>query len=263
MRSHATAFALILFTQVVSANDLYYTQDFEPLIDSTAAPVIDYGSPVLRYSFTTTNGAAPDVIDDSGNTNNANFKPTSSGGPTWTNFDGNPCIYMDASGKYVQTVGTSLLNGLKQYSVSAWVFLTRVGSVEKILSYNNASIIEFKVNADRSVTFTYSMAGYPTYTTPAGAIQTNSWQYLSMVISNNQSTVENDVFQFWVNGTYYASTNYVAPSGTSVVNAAFSIGQDGYDASGKLKGYVDDVRMWPYAISTQINASVYNGGTRP
>jgi len=213
-----------------------YIDDF--YIYNFAAPNV-----VLPYIYMPLDG---NVVDAMGNVSAANL--TATGSPVYVpGVVGNNAISLanPAGGTAVQYIRGSWTY-LNNFTVSGWVNFKGIASPGyQIIYSSHNTIILFYVNPSNQIVVQLPSgtgAGFTLITTTFPII-TNTWYYLTMIFQIN------GLCSFYVNNSLIGSFTNSGGYGTVTSSGLFSIGTYDTTTTYAFSGYVDDFKIYNYAVS--------------
>ena len=227
--------------------------------------VIDNKAPIAAAQnsdvFLDENGQASITIDQVNNGSKDNC-----GTPTFTIF---PTSFscndvagvssarnaMQFNGGYIDVPNQASLNPLNEWTLETWVKTSvsgiQQGLIEKYDCGNNYGYLLRITNANKimaGVTSGCSFGG--AYVTGGTTIAPNTWYHISATFSRTGNV------KLYVNGIL-EGTAAVGPIASSPSAGSLKIGARGNDANERLKGMMDEVRIWSVArTQTQLQASM-------
>lgn len=129
---------------------------------------------IMRYTMTTTN-ADGNIPDESAIGTNTLVLDVGGSRPTWTNFDGHPCLYFDgtdgaSAGDQDIFTMTNGMGGDTSFTISAWVYLETTDSNTRTFAG------KWDIGGQLNIIFLRAMVhcmarSIPAQTTGHGAIQ--------------------------------------------------------------------------------------------
>ncbi len=230
--------------------------------DVTAIVAADILSSSNILHWPLDDGAGTNVLDISGRTNNGYL----AGSPLWTsNGIIGGALNFDGGSDYIrQSTNASLLNGLREFSLSLWI-KTATTNVDggffagadqnytnQTLSMaarqfascgNYSNVIEVTVPTTRGVV---------RHISASGAIQPMQWENITLVWSNNAAP------SLYINGQLDQPYSGFVPVAGVVTNCPeFVVGNGGPGSPGSWNGSVDDVRLFPRAMTPNDVLGLY------
>jgi hypothetical protein len=200
-------------------------------------------------------GAGTNVFDISGAGRDGQFV----GAPVWTTNGvlGGALSFSGTNDCVRQVRNTNFLNGLSEFTLSLWLKPATTNFNQGFFTANDSG-----TNATLALaTRTYSSCGNYTNvieaTLPAtggvvhrvsasGAIQPFQWQQVALVWSNGLAPA------LYINGRLdQPLSGFVAASGMLTNCPQFIVGKGAADAPGSWQGMIDDVRLFPRALSAE------------
>lgn len=233
---------------------------------SMGSPASEETTPGILAAWQYDEGTGTTAYDQSSNANHG----TLTNGPAWQTTDkcmAGKCLFFDGSDDYVSISDESKLEGMSAFTISAWVRLTQdTGNFQMVASKfwdgtdrswylaanSTTDLWVFQVATDTNNT------NNNVFSTTSITNQMDQWVFLTGVWDS-----VTDTSSLYINGRLEAS---LSTSGNSIrTNAApVYIGRDHNNGSPTyyFNGYIDQVRVYPYARSTaQINADYAARGT--
>ena len=168
---------------------------------------------------------------------------------------GDPCVKLDGLTQYIEVPYTPVLNTNGPFSVEFWANQTAVaaGAKSGVMSYNgNTGFLFFSDNNDFHWGFRVFYGTGRTYVKDTGPDnQPNTWYHVVGVFDGN-------LVHIYVNGVENAPPQAIGGSGyVPNTNAPLRIGAGSPAGAPSLffPGWMDEVAMYPYALSsTQVSA---------
>ncbi len=218
-------------------------------------------APIAYWSFN--EGTGSTVYDSSSNQKNGVLSSGTSA-PTWSSNDeclsGNCLFYKGSSTSYVDTNYDFDLNYDSSSTISFW-FKTSVtntgGLVKNIIAKNNYQFIISQENQSiRFIQWQPTGSNALSFNT-TNFIQANNWYYINFIYDSTQHKG-----YFYVNGKLNSSGN-TSSSDFKNNSETLKIGtgyQYGGSTSPHFTGYIDEVKIYNYARSTDQIKQDYNAG---
>jgi hypothetical protein len=212
---------------------------------------------LLHWSLN--DGSGTNVLDSSGAGRNGVLV----GSPTWTtNGVLGGALSFSGSNDWVRAVGdTNFLNGLKGFSLSLWLKATATNSDRGIFSANDStanSTLSLCVRSSAScgpssnvieATLTASRGSVRRISAPN--VLTNGWQHLLLTWSNGLAP------SLFINGRLdQPLAHFAAVSGFLTNCPQFILGKGPADCPASWQGQLDDVRLFPRALTPPEIASL-------
>ncbi len=188
--------------------------------------------------------AEGDGIIDTFDTDNTRF-----GSPRDLNQKLN--LYFDGRNDYAAE--SSVINNWNEVSLMSWIKIDPTATGSQIITGQDKFYIQ--LNSDKSIT-AYADGHSISYTT---ALNTNVWTHIAITYSDSEG-----LFKLYINGTEVANTTVSGALSTDT--SSFTIGRNPDTDSQYFKGYIDEVRIFSKALSTnELQKMVYqeienNGG---
>lgn len=213
--------------------------------EATANPSLTFGTeevtrgPVIYWKFD--EGYGTTVNDSSGNSITGTLG-TGSSAPAWR--DESMCV----SGKCLQFDGNDYVGGISanpgdEFTISGWVKTNNITTQQTIFRHRKAFRDIWLMLFNDKVSFSfYDTSGTQYAVTSNTSIATNSWYYIS-------STYDGSVMRIYINGVQDGNTTSVNTSVEWVSPLDQNIGANKYDNSQYFSGFIDEVKIYPYARS--------------
>lgn len=168
---------------------------------------------------------------------------TATGGPQLVVVDGNSCAWFDGT-QSIKSPATNNFDGLSAYTMSVWVkqtnfvlyagiFFSRGGYVNGLDTYSASSLGLFSG--------TKSFA--------ASSIAVTNWTHVAFTVASGATLV-------YTNGVYRTSGTLEALK----VDDYWYVGWDDNNAGWKFKGYIDELRLYNRALSSNEISRIYSEG---
>ena len=178
----------------------------------------------------------------------------------------NKCLSFDGTNDFVNIYSTALSNAFnpKEGSLTAWVKVSGAGvwtdgtnrEVIRLLADNNNFVFIDKDTANNALRFEYGAGGTFSLVNPSGLSNTG-WMHVVLTWSKS-----NDQVKAYINGAQVGST--VTGLGTwvgSLGTISTAIGAANTSGSVPWSGQIDEVKVFPYALTADQIAYDYNLGS--
>ncbi|KKU82672.1 MAG: hypothetical protein UY11_C0041G0001, partial [Candidatus Amesbacteria bacterium GW2011_GWC2_47_8] len=187
-------------------------------------------------------------------------------GATWQTEDqciSGKCLKFDGTNDNVQVADNDNFsaNTTNQLSVETWIKLNSLNARQSIISKGNTGKYEWDIRVETTgqiLIYLYNPSGSTSYMvvgSSTGAINANRWYHIAFTV--NTSTPLINLFLNGINIGSSPTTSGVYTNDTATVN----IGERA-DGANDVIGYIDDVKIYPYArTAAQIKADYRSRGT--
>lgn len=171
--------------------------------------------------------------------------------------DPNTAMRFDGNG-YVSVTNRSNLNPTADFTVEAWVRPTALNGVGGAIVHKGGStgnpVWQYRLSLTSTGKWRGTIfSGSTAYAvTDPGTPSTTNWTYLAMTRSGSQLTL-------YVNGLPVATTTVTATINTST--GLFAIGRTGSSSTDYFNGSIDEVAVYPSALSASRVFAHYTAGT--
>jgi hypothetical protein len=164
--------------------------------------------------------------------------------------------FANSANNYVQIGNNNAINGMQEFTLSAWVYLDSYGesSGGRIIEKNGASDNGFSmwVNGTTISGVLFSAGGWSgtsgQWHTPIGSIQTGQWYQI--VLTYSYSSLSNEA-QFYINGKKVETIKSFQPTGSFATESNnVRIGAN-YQSPPirEFDGKIDEVKIYPFILT--------------
>lgn len=216
------------------------------------AKSMDYTSGLVGY-WKFDDGSGTTAVDSSASGNNG----TLTGGPTWTTGRINGALSFNGSSTAVD-IKKNVLDTSKDYSVAAWVQLTKTNIFASAVSQDGTNVSGFFLQCINTGSFAFSLLssdstqGQSVRATSQFTPATNLWYHLVGV----HDSVNNQI-KLYVNGTL-VDTQSVGAAWNAVGETVIGRGKYNGGPVDYWPGLIDDVHVYNHVLSAQDVAALYN-----
>ncbi len=206
-------------------------------------------------------GVGSTAYDSTQNRNNGNLGPGDSA-PSWQTEDiciSGKCLYFDGSNDYVAIGNQSSIKPNLPITISAWIKPNNVSSYQMIFANDNFNTsyygVIFQLQSNGVLAVSYGNGGSPSPNSRSSksgstVLSVNKWYFVTGVIrgANDMDIYINGIND---NGTYSGTASSLVYSSNS--------GYIGYNSGIQpFSGFIDDVKIYPYARSAEQIKADYN-----
>ncbi|MBI4136833.1 LamG domain-containing protein, partial [Candidatus Roizmanbacteria bacterium] len=240
-------------------------QIIEDMNGGHPAPGSPVGSTVGHWKFD--EGYGDTTYDKSPQVNNGDLAGSCPGAatcPTWSNDGKYGKVLSFDGGDYVSVVDTTALDITPAITLSAWTnFGAALGNYETILGKRDASATEANyglrngtgANADEIEFYWATSTVWQVYTTNNANLSTSTWYHILATYDGTNVKIYKD--GVLLTGTCTTGTCVTA---LAADNNTFGIGRAGDYASEYMTGSIDEVKIYPFALTADQVKTVYNQG---
>ncbi|SHJ08745.1 LamG-like jellyroll fold domain-containing protein [Algibacter luteus] len=152
-------------------------------------------------------------------------------------------LFFDGRNDFAEDI--NFINGWNEATIMAWIKIDPTASGTQVIVGQNTFYLQ--LNADKSIS---AIANGNTATNGVG-INTNQWTHIAATYSNN-----NGLLKLYINGEDISSTE--VSGALSADSSNFTIGRKPNTNSNYFKGYLDEIRVFLTALSTnELQKMVY------
>ncbi len=214
------------------------------------------GGPVAWWKFD--EGYGSTAYDSTSNQNNAVFG-TGSSAPSWVSEDQcvtGKCLQFNGTTDYAKSTSNVLVNN--DFTVELW-FKTGLSQTKVLAGNRGGGVVNsgftIYLNSNNTIVATYGNGtSTATNINPSYTYADNNWHHLVFQVQRTSQQLNT----LYIDNIIIAS-NSGTVSGT--VGSANVVGFGAYnDASFPFQGYLDDVKIYPYARTASQIAQDYNAG---
>ena len=214
--------------------------------------------PVAYWKFD--EGYGTTANDSTTNQNSGTLSGTTK--PTWQTEDQcvtGKCLFFDGSTSYVTAGNGTSVQLVTDLTLSAWIKLTSNNAVHDIVAKKGASgQFGYRLYTDASgkLNMEVSIDGSATtIVTGSTALSANTWYHVEGVYANSTSLT------IYVNAIQDGQNTTSIPASIKNSSANVEIGSENSAGSNLMKGFIDDVKIFPYARTAAQVKAEYTAGT--
>jgi hypothetical protein len=239
-----------IYNRALSASEvqaLWNTSSSTPTFTPPTNTPTPITAPIVWYKFD------GNTNDSSGNGKNA----TAQGSPTYVTGKNGQAINIAGGSQYV-SVPASIMNGLHDFSIAAWVNVTSNGTWARVFDFgSNTTSYMFLAPQSGSGAIRYAITtsgnGSEQQINGSSALSTGTWHHVVVTLSGTTGTLYVDGAQVGQN-----TSMTLNPSSLGATSADY-IGKSQFSADPNLNGAVDQFAIYNYALSAaQVNSLYQN-----
>ncbi len=205
----------------------------------------------MDESSWTQNCSTATATDSSGNSNNGISCPSTTGPTTASGKYGNAGSF-DGSDDYVSVTNTTSINLSGNFTISAWVNPTSVGSLNEVISKEGTSAGYYMwIDSNRKIRVGFNTGA--SEATSTNAISLSTWSHIV-------GTWDGTNLRIYINGALDKTT--AGSSNPAATTNALSIGAY-RDGTSRFTGKIDEARVYNRALSPDESSQLYTFAPGP
>lgn len=187
------------------------------------------------------------------NTNDsfAAYHAAASGSPVYTSGQVARCIVLDGIDDFLTL--PSALSNTEDFTLTAWVYWTGGNAWQRIFDFGSGTgsyLFLTPRSGGNTLRLAAATAGYSLeQQVDAAPLPVNQWVHLAVTLQGNTATL-------YVNGSPAAANVGFTLNPSDIKASTFYVGKSQFSADPLFQGRIDDLRIYPYALSPSAVANL-------